>query len=115
MAQERPIAGAIPDAAQEEVVAILSDPQSYPGVERVERVETHGNLIFLAGGEAWKIKRAVRFAYMDFSTLEKRRAACMREVAANRPAGSARSLSGGPTRRSSSGKNRFRCAGDIDA
>ena len=51
----------------------------------MERFETHGNLVFLAGSDAWKIKRAVRFPYMDFSTLEKRRkVACAREVEVNR-------------------------------
>jgi aminoglycoside phosphotransferase family enzyme/predicted kinase len=40
--------------------------------------------VFLSGPNAWKIKRAVRFPYMDFSTLENRRAACEREVAINR-------------------------------
>ena len=54
------------------------------GVDRVERLETHANLVFLAGSEAWKIKRAVRFPYMDFSTLAKRHAACLREVEVNR-------------------------------
>jgi aminoglycoside phosphotransferase family enzyme/predicted kinase len=50
----------------------------------VERFETHGNLVFLAGADAWKIKRAVAFPYMDFSTLERRKAACAREVEVNR-------------------------------
>ena len=68
-----------------EVIAFLSDPASYPAKpKRVERFETHGALVFLAGEEAWKIKRAVRFPYMDFSTLEKRKAACEREVEINR-------------------------------
>ncbi len=74
----------IPAADQAEVIGFLSDPASHAGSDRVERVETHGNLVFLSGSEAWKIKRAVRFPYMDFSTLEKRRAACEREVAINR-------------------------------
>jgi aminoglycoside phosphotransferase family enzyme len=47
-------------------------------------LETHGALVFLAGEEAWKIKRAVRFPYMDFSTLEKRRVASAREVEINK-------------------------------
>jgi aminoglycoside phosphotransferase family enzyme/predicted kinase len=50
----------------------------------VERFETHGALVFLAGEEAWKIKRAVHFPYMNFSTLDKRKAACTREVEINR-------------------------------
>jgi aminoglycoside phosphotransferase family enzyme/predicted kinase len=70
---------------QAEVIAFLSDPRSHPTrPDRVERFETHGALVFLAGEEAWKIKRAVRFPYMDFSTLEKRRAVCEREVEVNR-------------------------------
>jgi len=70
---------------QAEVIAFLSDPASHPaGPDRVDRFETHGALVFLAGGDAWKIKRAVRFPYMDFSTLERRRAVCAREVEINR-------------------------------
>jgi hypothetical protein len=70
---------------QAEVVAFLGDPASYPTrPDRIERFETRGALVFLAGEEAWKIKRAVRFPYMDFSTLEKRKAVCQREVAINR-------------------------------
>ena len=67
------------------MVAFLGDPASYPTrPDRIERFETHGALVFLAGEEAWKIKRAVRFPYMDFSTLEKRKAVCLREVVINR-------------------------------
>src|SRR5262249_55008106 len=51
---------------------------------KVERFETHGNLVFLAGADAYKIKRAVSLPYMDFSTLEKREQACAREVEVNR-------------------------------
>jgi hypothetical protein len=52
------------------VISFLADPATHGGTKPIERFETHGNLVFLAGTEAWKIKRAVRFAYMDFSTLE---------------------------------------------
>ena len=70
---------------QARVIAFLSDPASYPAKpKRVERFETHGALVFLAGERAWKIKRAVHFPYMDFSTVEKRKAACAREVEINR-------------------------------
>jgi uncharacterized protein len=68
---------------QREVIDFLGRPESY-GVDRVERLETHGNLVFLAGADAYKIKRAVCFGYMDFSTREKRCAACRREVEVNR-------------------------------
>jgi aminoglycoside phosphotransferase family enzyme/predicted kinase len=69
---------------QEEVVAFLADSASYPGGGPVERLETHANLVFLAGDHAWKIKRAVRLPYLDFSSLEKRHRACAREVEVNR-------------------------------
>jgi uncharacterized protein len=70
---------------QARVIAFLSNPASYPAKpKQVERFETHGALVFLAGEGAWKIKRAVRFPYMDFSTLKKRRAACAREIEINR-------------------------------
>ncbi len=47
-------------------------------------VTTHISKVFLAGGRAFKLKRAVRFAYVDFSTPELRLAACERELALNR-------------------------------
>jgi aminoglycoside phosphotransferase family enzyme/predicted kinase len=79
------IAGRSDGGSQAEVVAFLSDPASYPArPQRVERCETHGALVFLAGDEAWKIKRAVRFPYMDLTTLERRKAVCEREIEINR-------------------------------
>lgn len=70
---------------QSDVVAFLSDPQSYgPGVDVVERQETHGAIVFLAGDKAYKLKRAVRYAYMDFSTVARREAMCRREIDVNR-------------------------------
>ncbi len=70
----------------EDVIAFLSDPAGYPDdVDTVDRMETHGAIVFLAGGNAYKIKKPVSFDYMDFSTLEKRRAICERELEVNRP------------------------------
>lgn len=70
---------------QSEVIAFLSTPRAYDhesGV--VERMETHGAVVFLAGTHVYKIKRAVQFSYMDLSTLEKRRRMVAREVEINR-------------------------------
>ena len=100
-------------AGQAEVIAFLSDPHSYPVVDRVERMETHGNVVFLAGKEAWKLKRAVDFAYMDFSTLEKRHAACVREVAINQRFGSPLYLDCLPIVRSRAGTLAFGRDGEI--
>ena len=71
---------------RQEVIAFLSQGAAYglPG-EPVRVIETHGALVFLVGGEAWKIKKTVKFRYMDFSTLERREAVCRRELELNRP------------------------------
>jgi uncharacterized protein len=70
---------------QSEVIAFLGSPAAYSFRPRlVDRIETHGAIVFLAGSDAYKIKRAVRFAYMDFSTLDRRHNAVTREIAINR-------------------------------
>ena len=71
------------DEAQSAVTAFLSDPATHGGAE-VERIETHASVVFLARSHAFKLKRAVRFDYLDFSTPEKRRACCEAEVKLNR-------------------------------
>jgi aminoglycoside phosphotransferase family enzyme/predicted kinase len=48
------------------------------------RIDTHGAIVFLAGDRAYKLKRAVKFPYMDFSTVERRRAMCEAEIETNR-------------------------------
>jgi aminoglycoside phosphotransferase family enzyme/predicted kinase len=50
----------------------------------VARIDTHSAVVFLAGDRAFKIKRAVRYPFLDFSTLAKRKAACEAEIAVNR-------------------------------
>src|SRR5947209_4503863 len=70
---------------QQEVVAFLRDPASYPGVTGpVEAIETHISRVFLAGRRAYKLKRAAKYSYVDFSTVARRRAACTAELNLNR-------------------------------
>jgi uncharacterized protein len=94
------------ESDQRAVIDFLADPASFGG-QPVERFETHGNLVFVAGGDAFKIKRAVRFDYMDFSTLAKRRAACRREVAVNQRCGGDLYVGSIPIRRSAAGQLSF--------
>ncbi|MGB0670259.1 MAG: AAA family ATPase [Rhodospirillales bacterium] len=54
------------------------------GPGAVREIVTHGSRVFLGPGRVLKMKRAVRYPYLDFSTLEKRRAATEAEVALNR-------------------------------
>lgn len=70
---------------QSEAIAFLSSPATYgQDVDTVERIDTHISVVFLAGTRAYKLKRAVRYSYVDFSTRELRRAACNAEVRINR-------------------------------
>jgi hypothetical protein len=71
------------DEAQQPVIDFLSDAGSHGGTP-VKRIDTHAALVFLAGDRVLKIKRAVRFPFLDFSTLGKRRAACESEIKVNR-------------------------------
>jgi aminoglycoside phosphotransferase family enzyme/predicted kinase len=50
-----------------------------------ETIDTHISHIFLAGGRAYKMKRAVKLPYVDFSSPGKRLAACRKEVELNEP------------------------------
>jgi uncharacterized protein len=70
---------------QREAIAFLSEPTSYgAAVERVDIVETHASLVFLAGDRAYKLKRAVKYPYLDFSTAADRKRVCEAELALNR-------------------------------
>lgn len=68
---------------QTEVIALLSAPATHGG-EVVDRIDTHAAVVFLAGTRAWKLKRAVRYDYLDFSTAELRRRSCEAELRLNR-------------------------------
>ena len=72
---------------QADVIAFLGSPSTYGAdVGEVDLIETHGALIFLAGDRVYKLKRAVKLRYLDFSTLDKRAAACRNEIDRNKAA-----------------------------
>ena len=52
---------------QAAVIDFLGASSTHGGMT-VERIDTHSSIVFLAGARAWKLKRAVRFDYLDFST-----------------------------------------------
>jgi len=63
----------------------LMTPAAYPHpVRDVRHLATHISDVFLTGSFAYKIKKPVDLKFLDFSTLEKRRYYCEREVALNR-------------------------------
>ena len=69
-------------ATQDRIFAALTDSVSHPDVKRID---THAATVLLDGTRALKIKRAVRFPFLDYSTLAKRKAACEEEIRINRP------------------------------
>ena len=70
---------------QDAIFEFMGNPSSYdPVPNEVKRIDTHAAVIFLAGSFAYKIKRAVRLSYLDFSTLEKRKFFCEEELRLNR-------------------------------
>jgi aminoglycoside phosphotransferase family enzyme/predicted kinase len=83
---DAPTAGPPPpeEGGPSEVFAFLADPSAYGGIGPVKRIDTQGAAVFLAGDDAYKALRAIRLPFLDFSTLDKRRAACEAEIAANR-------------------------------
>ena len=68
---------------QSAVVRFLDTSATHAGMA-VERIETHASIVFLAGTRALKLKRAVRYDYLDFSSAERRKAMCEAEVRVNR-------------------------------
>ena len=71
---------------QVDVLNFLKDPAVWLGLPiRVDMIETHGAIVFLAGDDVLKVKRAVRLPYFDFSTLDARRRFLERELEINAP------------------------------
>jgi len=67
---------------QTAVVEFLASPDTHGGAP-VEKIETHASIVFLSGRRAWKLKRALRYDYLDFSTADRRRAMCQAELRLN--------------------------------
>ncbi len=67
------------------LVEDLLQPEAYPHrPARIDLVQTHISYVFLAGDLVYKIKKPVDFGFLDFTTLEKRKFFCEREVELNR-------------------------------
>ena len=66
-------------------VAFLKQTSSYPeSTTQVGVVETHMSWVFLTDAFAYKLKKPVRYDYLDFSSLEARRLDCEAELRLNR-------------------------------
>ncbi|MBM3503359.1 MAG: hypothetical protein FJX65_05740 [Alphaproteobacteria bacterium] len=68
---------------QREIIDFLCAPGTHGGGP-IRRIDTHGAVVVLTATRAYKLKRAVRFPYLDYGTPERRRAMCEAEVRLNR-------------------------------
>src|SRR3954452_24203199 len=72
-------------AEHQAIVRWLTKPEAYPhGPDRVEHLETHISHVFLAGSHVYKLKKPVKYDFLDFSTVRAREHACREEVRLNR-------------------------------
>jgi hypothetical protein len=63
----------------------MRSPSFYPHpVTSVQVQETHISRVFLTGGLVYKIKKPVDLGFLDFTSLEKRKHFCLREIALNK-------------------------------
>ena len=70
---------------QRQVVEALLTPRAYPeDPGKIELIQTHISFVFLTENFVYKVKKAVNFGFLDFSTLEKRRFFCEKELELNR-------------------------------
>jgi len=70
---------------QKQVVEALMKPDAYdeePG--QIELTQTHISFVFLTRNFVYKVKKALDFRFLDFTTLEKRRFFCEKELELNR-------------------------------
>jgi hypothetical protein len=72
-------------SVQKQVVEALMKPEAYdeePG--KIELTQTHISFVFLTRNFVYKVKKAVDLGFLDFTTLEKRRLFCEKELELNR-------------------------------
>jgi uncharacterized protein len=70
---------------QKQVVAALLTPQAYSeNPNKIELIQTHISFVFVTDTFVYKMKKAVNFGFLDFSTLEKRQFFCKKELELNR-------------------------------
>ena len=70
---------------QEHLLPFLLNPRSYPHQPcAVRLIQTHASFVLIAPPFVYKVKKPVNFGFLNFSTLEKRRHFCEREVVLNR-------------------------------
>ncbi|MEX6503692.1 phosphotransferase [Pseudomonas zhanjiangensis] len=99
---------------QQPVIDFLSRAASYGDpLGQVECIETHGSLIFLHGQCAYKLKRAIAYAALDYLSLASRERACFAELHLNRRTAPNLYLGVRSITRGADGQLRFDGAGEV--
>jgi len=71
--------------AENALVEAMLKPDTYPEVTgKIELIQTHISFVFLTEKYVYKVKKPVNFGFLDFSSLEKRRLNCEKELLLNR-------------------------------
>ena len=72
-------------SVQKQVVEALMKPEAYDDeIGEIELIQTHISFVFLTRNFVYKVKKAVNLGFLDFTTLEKRRFFCEKELELNR-------------------------------
>src|ERR1700722_14851380 len=70
--------------SQEDVFRLLADPETHGLAEEdgetVRRIDTHAAVVFLAGDLVFKVKRAGKYPFLDYSPPDRRKAPCLAEL-----------------------------------
>jgi aminoglycoside phosphotransferase family enzyme len=70
---------------QKQVVQAMLTLEAYPEKpNKIELIQTHISFVFLTENFVYKVKKAVNFGFLDFSTLDKRRLFCEKELEINK-------------------------------
>ena len=70
---------------QNKVVEALLKTDSYPEeTNKIELIQTHISFVFVTDNFVYKVKKAVNFGFLDFSTLENRHLYCQKELEINK-------------------------------
>jgi aminoglycoside phosphotransferase family enzyme len=98
-----------------ETVAALSAPQAYPTEPEaaIEVIETHMSFVFLTERHAYKLKKPVRYEFLDFSSLASRRRYCLEELRINRRLAGEVYLAVVPLVRTPDGRLRLEAEGEV--
>jgi aminoglycoside phosphotransferase family enzyme/predicted kinase len=68
-----------------EMIQALLEPRAYPDLTgKVKLVQTQMSFVFLTDSYVYKVKKPVNLGYLDYTTLEKRKFYCQKEVELNR-------------------------------